>query len=81
MNFCKTHAIQLCPDLSFHCERLTNTQTLGIYLSIPFAELLQKMYQASFISSRNFGASYVGSSDIMWEDNHEILTFQCAADM
>lgn len=79
MNFCKTQTLQLSPVLSFQCERLTNTQTLDTYLSIPFVELLPKMYQAILTSSRNLGASHVGSSDFMWEDNHKVLTLQCAA--
>lgn len=83
MNFCKTRTIQLSPVLSFQCERLTNTQTLDIYLSIPLVELLQKMYQAILTSSMNLGVSwcYVESSVFMWEDNHKILTLQCAVDV
>lgn len=81
MNFCKTHAIQLSSVLSFQCETLTNTQTLDTYLSIPFVELLPKMYQAVLTSNGNLGASYVGNSDFMWEDSHKILTLQHAADV
>lgn len=76
MNFCKTQTIQLSPVLSFQYETLTNTQTSSIYLSIPFGELLPKIYQAIVTSSENLGASYVGSSDFMWEDNHKIFTLQ-----